>query len=160
MLCWQVNSVLEALIWENIEFYAFFQRITIAEILEDEWFKKDYKPPHFEQNDDVSLEDVDAAFDSSEVIQSECRILVCSPNIYVLKASLMLSSFFTGTSCGGEKRETRIHECICSYCKVAGIQPWKFVWERDDGRFGETLIYNFPQIALDVSILLIVWYSW
>jgi hypothetical protein len=25
----------------------FLQRIKIAEILEDEWFKKGYKPPHF-----------------------------------------------------------------------------------------------------------------
>ncbi|XP_066306445.1 CBL-interacting protein kinase 9-like isoform X3 [Miscanthus floridulus] len=41
-------------------------RITIAEILEDEWFKKDYKPPCFEQGEDVSLDDVDAAFNDSE----------------------------------------------------------------------------------------------
>ena len=27
----------------------FLQRIKIAEILEDEWFKKGYKPPHFEK---------------------------------------------------------------------------------------------------------------
>lgn len=44
------------------------QRITIAEILEDEWFKKDYKPPRFEQGEDVSLDDVDAAFNDSEVL--------------------------------------------------------------------------------------------
>lgn len=56
----------------------FLQRITIAQILEDEWFKKDYKPPHSEHNEDVSLEDVDAAFDSSEVIQSERPFLFCS----------------------------------------------------------------------------------
>nr|CAB3502164.1 unnamed protein product [Digitaria exilis] len=41
-------------------------RITIAEILQDEWFKKDYKPPRFEQGEDVSLDDVDAAFKDSE----------------------------------------------------------------------------------------------
>jgi len=46
----------------------FLQRITIAEILEDEWFKKDYKPPCFEQGEDVSLDDVDAAFNDSEVL--------------------------------------------------------------------------------------------
>ncbi|PHU17638.1 CBL-interacting serine/threonine-protein kinase 9 [Capsicum chinense] len=34
-------------------------RITIPEILEDGWFKKDYKPPHFEK-DDVNLDDIDA----------------------------------------------------------------------------------------------------
>ncbi|NDW60373.1 hypothetical protein G0P98_28480, partial [Yangia sp. PrR004] len=41
-------------------------RITIAEILEDEWFKKDYGPPRFEQGEDISLDDVDAAFNDSE----------------------------------------------------------------------------------------------
>ncbi|PWZ44600.1 Aspartokinase 1, chloroplastic [Zea mays] len=40
--------------------------IKIAEILEDEWFKKGYKPPHFEQGEDVNLDDVDAAFNDSE----------------------------------------------------------------------------------------------
>jgi hypothetical protein len=29
----------------------FLQRIKIAEILEDEWFKKDYKPPHDDRNE-------------------------------------------------------------------------------------------------------------
>ena len=46
----------------------FLQRIKIAEILEDEWFKKGYKPPHFEQGEDVNLDDVDAAFNDSEVL--------------------------------------------------------------------------------------------
>lgn len=43
------------------------QRITIAEILENDWFKKGYKPPHFEQGEDVNLDDVDAVFNDSEV---------------------------------------------------------------------------------------------
>lgn len=43
------------------------QRITIPEMLEDEWFKKGYKPPQFQQEDDVNLDDVDAAFDDSKV---------------------------------------------------------------------------------------------
>lgn len=44
------------------------QRITIPEILEDEWFKKGYKPPNFEQIEGVSLDDVDAVFNDSQVI--------------------------------------------------------------------------------------------
>ncbi|CAN1309478.1 CBL-interacting serine/threonine-protein kinase 9 [Linum perenne] len=40
-------------------------RITIPEILEDEWFKKGYKPPHFEQEEDINLDDVDAVFNNS-----------------------------------------------------------------------------------------------
>lgn len=42
------------------------QRITISEVLENEWFKKGYKPPIFEQHD-VSLDDVDAIFDELAV---------------------------------------------------------------------------------------------
>ncbi|OIS95712.1 cbl-interacting serinethreonine-protein kinase 9, partial [Nicotiana attenuata] len=41
-------------------------RITIPEILEDDWFKKDYKPPNFEQDDDVNLDDIDAIFNGSD----------------------------------------------------------------------------------------------
>ncbi|XP_044496393.1 CBL-interacting serine/threonine-protein kinase 23 isoform X1 [Mangifera indica] len=39
-------------------------RITIAEVIENEWFKKGYKPPTFEQPA-VSLDDVDAIFNES-----------------------------------------------------------------------------------------------
>ncbi|KAK2642924.1 hypothetical protein Ddye_024687 [Dipteronia dyeriana] len=39
-------------------------RITIAEVIENEWFKKGYKPPKFEQPD-INLVDVDAIFNES-----------------------------------------------------------------------------------------------
>ncbi|KAK6158942.1 hypothetical protein DH2020_006256 [Rehmannia glutinosa] len=42
-------------------------RMTIPEILENDWFKKDYKTPHFEQEESVSLDDVDAVFNDSDV---------------------------------------------------------------------------------------------
>ncbi|XP_022890726.1 CBL-interacting serine/threonine-protein kinase 3-like [Olea europaea var. sylvestris] len=41
-------------------------RITIPEILEDEWFKKDYKPPVFDEKEDANLDDVEAVFKGSE----------------------------------------------------------------------------------------------
>ena len=40
------------------------QGFTIAKVIENEWFKKGYKPPSFEQTD-VSLDDWDAIFDES-----------------------------------------------------------------------------------------------
>ncbi|KAG7020708.1 CBL-interacting serine/threonine-protein kinase 9 [Cucurbita argyrosperma subsp. argyrosperma] len=40
-------------------------RITIAEIQEDAWFKKGYTPAQFEVEEDITLDDVDAAFSSS-----------------------------------------------------------------------------------------------
>nr|XP_009397402.1 PREDICTED: CBL-interacting protein kinase 23-like isoform X2 [Musa acuminata subsp. malaccensis] len=39
-------------------------RITIPEIIENEWFKKGYQPPHFE-TEEVNLDDVDAIFSES-----------------------------------------------------------------------------------------------
>nr|DAD36141.1 TPA_asm: hypothetical protein HUJ06_006781 [Nelumbo nucifera] len=41
-------------------------RITIPEILENEWFKKGYRPPDFESEEDVNLDDVNAVFNESE----------------------------------------------------------------------------------------------
>ncbi|CAA2992202.1 CBL-interacting kinase 32 [Olea europaea subsp. europaea] len=41
-------------------------RITIPEILKDEWFKKDYKPPVFDEKEDTNLDDVEAVFKNSE----------------------------------------------------------------------------------------------
>ncbi|WCJ41222.1 CBL-interacting protein kinase 23 [Euphorbia peplus] len=46
-------------------------RITIAEVIENEWFKKGYSPPTFEQAD-VSLDDVNSIFNDSV----ECQNLV------------------------------------------------------------------------------------
>lgn len=43
------------------------QRITIPEILQNEWFKKGYKPPVFKEKDDTNLDDVEAVFKDSEV---------------------------------------------------------------------------------------------
>lgn len=42
------------------------QRITIAKVLQNEWFKKGYQSPKFE-HEDVSLDDVDAIFSESGV---------------------------------------------------------------------------------------------
>lgn len=41
--------------------------MTIPEILENPWFREDYEPAHFEHEEDVNLEDVDAVFSDSEV---------------------------------------------------------------------------------------------
>ncbi|XP_057533986.1 CBL-interacting serine/threonine-protein kinase 9-like [Amaranthus tricolor] len=41
-------------------------RIKISEILQDEWFKKEYHQPSFAEDEDVNLDDVDAAFNNSE----------------------------------------------------------------------------------------------
>ncbi|CAL5424182.1 unnamed protein product [Camellia sinensis] len=45
------------------------QCIKIAEVIENEWFKKGYKPPVFE-NEDVCLDNVDAIFNESRDTQS------------------------------------------------------------------------------------------
>lgn len=55
------------------------QRITIPEILEDVWFKKDYKPAVFEEKKEANLADVEAVFKDSEVshfIYSEICLMI------------------------------------------------------------------------------------
>ncbi|CAA0808857.1 CBL-interacting serine/threonine-protein kinase 9 [Striga hermonthica] len=60
-------------------------RITIPEILENDWFKKDYKPPQFEQEEGVNLEDVDAVFnDSDEHLVTERKEKPVSMNAFEL----------------------------------------------------------------------------
>ncbi|XP_039004810.1 CBL-interacting serine/threonine-protein kinase 26-like [Hibiscus syriacus] len=46
--------------------FLMLQRITIPEFLKDEWFKKDYRPPVFEEKDDTNLDDVEAVFKDYE----------------------------------------------------------------------------------------------
>ncbi|XP_020226207.1 CBL-interacting serine/threonine-protein kinase 3 [Cajanus cajan] len=43
-------------------------RITVPEILRDEWFKKDYKPPVFEETKETNIDDVEAVFKDYEVL--------------------------------------------------------------------------------------------
>lgn len=52
---------------ELIEFVLIFQRITIPDILEDAWFKRDYKPAVFDEKKEANLADVEAVFKDSEV---------------------------------------------------------------------------------------------
>ncbi|KAK4418785.1 CBL-interacting serine/threonine-protein kinase [Sesamum alatum] len=60
-------------------------RMTIPEILENDWFKKDYKPPYFEQEEEVSLDDVDAVFnDSEENLVTERKEKPASMNAFEL----------------------------------------------------------------------------
>ncbi|XP_010522895.1 PREDICTED: CBL-interacting serine/threonine-protein kinase 9 [Tarenaya hassleriana] len=86
-------------------------RIRIAEILEDEWFKKSYKPPCFEQDDeDVNLDDVDAAFSNSkECLVTERKERPESMNAFELisrSREFSLENLFEKQN-GLVKRETR-----------------------------------------------------
>jgi len=46
------------------------QRINVAGIRNDGWFKKNYLPVHMHEDEDVSLDDVQAVFSDSEVSQA------------------------------------------------------------------------------------------
>ncbi|KAJ8436897.1 hypothetical protein Cgig2_017322 [Carnegiea gigantea] len=85
-------------------------RITISEILQDEWFKKDYHPPSFADEADVNLDDVDAAFcDSEEHLVTERREKPASMNAFELisgSQGFSLESLFNKEP-GIVKRETR-----------------------------------------------------
>ncbi|MBA0562953.1 hypothetical protein Golob_007971, partial [Gossypium lobatum] len=61
-------------------------RITVPEILQDKWFKKRYKPPQFEQEEDVNLDDIDVAFNDSkqENLVTERKVKPVSMNAFEL----------------------------------------------------------------------------
>ncbi|MBA0811092.1 hypothetical protein Gohar_003023 [Gossypium harknessii] len=89
-------------------------RITVAEIIENEWFKKGYIPPRFECAD-VSLDDVDAIFnesrDSRNLVEQceEGSVVPATMNAFELISTsqgLNLSSLFE-KQMGLVKRETR-----------------------------------------------------
>ncbi|KAK8288849.1 hypothetical protein V6Z12_D07G151500 [Gossypium hirsutum] len=90
-------------------------RITIHDILNDEWFKKGYKPPKFEEEEDVNLDDVDAAFnDSTEHFVTERKEKPESLNAFEFisrSQSFSLDKLFEKPT-GHVKRETR----FASHC--------------------------------------------
>ncbi|CAN8252510.1 unnamed protein product [Cochlearia groenlandica] len=52
-------------------------RLTITEILEDAWFKKDYKPAVFEEKKVVNLDDVEAVFKDSKDGRVQLKSFPC-----------------------------------------------------------------------------------
>ncbi|KAJ4955409.1 hypothetical protein NE237_012192 [Protea cynaroides] len=85
-------------------------RVTILEILENEWFKKGYRPPDFEHGEDISLDDVDAVFnDSEEHLVTERKEKPVSMNAFELisrSQGFNLENLFE-KQMGLVKRETR-----------------------------------------------------
>ncbi|KAF8379798.1 hypothetical protein HHK36_029247 [Tetracentron sinense] len=85
-------------------------RITIAEILENEWFKKGYRTPDFEQGEDISLDDVDAVFnDSEEYLVTEKKERPVSMNAFELisRSQIFNLENLFEKQMGLVKRETR-----------------------------------------------------
>jgi hypothetical protein len=94
------------------------QRITICEVIENEWFKKGYQPLSFEAVE-VDLDDVNDIFNESGVISS---IMFVSYKFFLLDFiffyvyslySVLTINSGTDKSCGGEKRgKTIFNECL------------------------------------------------
>lgn len=84
-------------------------RMTIPEILENPWFREDYKPAHFEHEEDVNLDDVDAVFsDSEERLVTERVVKPVSMNAFQLisrSEGFSLENLFNKQT-GLVKRET------------------------------------------------------
>ncbi|KAG5009023.1 hypothetical protein AAZX31_07G049700 [Glycine max] len=85
-------------------------RIKIPELLEDEWFKKGYKPTTFVEEEDVNVDDVAAAFnDSKENLVTERKEKPVSMNAFELisrSQSFNLENLFEKQTQGIVKRET------------------------------------------------------
>ncbi|KAK4408324.1 CBL-interacting serine/threonine-protein kinase [Sesamum angolense] len=86
------------------------KRITVPEILEDEWFRKDYKPPVFDEKEDISLDDVEAVFKDSEEYhvmerKAEQPTAMNAFELISMSKGLNLGNLFDGEQ--GYKKETR-----------------------------------------------------
>ncbi|KAI3897469.1 hypothetical protein MKW92_032817 [Papaver armeniacum] len=109
----------------NITLFS-LQRITIPQILETEWFKKGYKPPNFKQDEeDISLSDIDAVFnDSEEHLVTERREKPVSMNAFELiskSQGLNLGNLFENHRTNSIKRETHFtSQCPANeiMCKI------------------------------------------
>ncbi|KAL5716315.1 cAMP-dependent protein kinase [Ranunculus cassubicifolius] len=87
-------------------------RITIAEVIENDWFKKGYKPPKFEQVN-ATLDDVEAVFDASTdsgnlvvEVRDDRPVTMNAFELISTSQGLNLSSLFEERM-GLTKRETR-----------------------------------------------------
>ncbi|KAI4373627.1 hypothetical protein MLD38_011733 [Melastoma candidum] len=61
-------------IFESLNCFGLFsllKRINVPEVLEDKWFKKEHRPPEFDQVHSANVDDVKAVFQDSEV--SACK---------------------------------------------------------------------------------------
>lgn len=114
--------------------FLLLQRITVPEILEDEWFKKDYKPPVFEEPKIANLDDVEAVFKDSEV----CQILFRYEYYNIVHGFSLSTNSFPGAPCDREEgRTTCSHERVRVNFNVEGAQPGKFVWYRTGLHFAK-----------------------
>ncbi|XP_015695094.1 CBL-interacting protein kinase 3 isoform X1 [Oryza brachyantha] len=85
-------------------------RITTSQVLQDQWFKKGYKPPVFDERYHSSFHDVDAAFGDSEEkyvkeAMEEQPTLMNAFELISLNKGLNLDNFFESDK--KFKRETR-----------------------------------------------------
>ncbi|KAK6144111.1 hypothetical protein DH2020_020931 [Rehmannia glutinosa] len=86
------------------------KRITIPGILADEWFKKDYKPPVFDEKEDTNLDDVEAVFKDSEEYhvtekKEEQPVAMNAFELISMSKGLNLGNLFDVEQ--GYKKETR-----------------------------------------------------
>ncbi|XP_022892493.1 CBL-interacting serine/threonine-protein kinase 3-like [Olea europaea var. sylvestris] len=87
-------------------------RITIPEILKDEWFKKDYKPPVFDEKEDTNLDDVEAVFKNSEEYlvtekKEQQPVAMNAFELISMSKGLNLGNLFEAEQLQEFKRETR-----------------------------------------------------
>ncbi|XP_020223497.1 CBL-interacting serine/threonine-protein kinase 9 isoform X1 [Cajanus cajan] len=85
-------------------------RIKIPELLQDEWFRKGYKPASFTEEEDINVDDVTAAFnDSKEKLVTERKEKPVSMNAFELisrSQSFNLENLFEQQTQGIVKKET------------------------------------------------------
>ncbi|KAB2025729.1 hypothetical protein ERO13_D06G144400v2 [Gossypium hirsutum] len=139
-------------------------RITVAEIIENEWFKKGYIPPRFERAD-ASLDDVDAIFnesrDSRNLVEQceEGSVVPATMNAFELISTsqgLNLSSLFEKQMMKllGEKTGRKGHLAVTT--EIFQVAPSLFMVELRKSE-GDTLEFHKFYNNLSTGLKDIVW---
>jgi hypothetical protein len=109
--------------------YGSVQRITIAEVINNEWFKKGYQPPTFETAD-VNLDDVNSIFNESGVsFFSPSYLNVCTI-MWWIDYNIVCNDLGPSTACRGKtRRKTSADECFWVDFYLPGPQSWHTISE-------------------------------
>ncbi|KAH9796313.1 CBL-interacting serine/threonine-protein kinase 23 [Citrus sinensis] len=143
------------------------KRITMAEVIENEWFKKGYKPPSFEQPN-IDLDDVDSIFnesmDSRNLVverREEGPVAPLTMNAFELISTsqgLNLSSLFEKQmlKLQGEKTGRKGHLSVAT--EIFEVAPSLYMVElRKSG--GDTLEFHKFYKNLSTGLKDVVWKS-
>lgn len=131
--------------------FAILQRITVPEIIENEWFKKGYQPPTFDTSEVTNLDDVNAIFDNSMVISFDT--FVVSKTLWQKWVSCNVAPGTRKSRRWEKRRAASYDECIWAYFHISGSQSWYSIW-KTNGMLWKFMLYILCNLEMETCFWL------